>query len=38
MDPLAEPYFSLAALITIDTQLDTLNGQPLEILGSAAVP
>lgn len=33
------PDFSSAALITIDTQVDTLDGQPLEIAGtSAAVP
>jgi nicotinamidase-related amidase len=33
------PEFSSAALITIDTQLDTLDGQPLEIPGtSAALP
>ena len=39
MDPLLEPHFSKAALITIDTQLDTLDGVPLEIPGtSAAVP
>lgn len=34
-----EPDFSSAALVTIDTQVDTLDGQPLEIAGtSAAVP
>ena len=39
MNPLIEPHFPLAALVTIDTQLDTLDGQPLEIPGtSAAVP
>ncbi len=33
------PDFSSAALVTIDTQVDTLDGQPLEIPGtSAAVP
>ena len=38
MDYLA-PDFSSAALVTIDTQVDTLDGQPLEIPGtSAAVP
>ena len=39
MDPTIEPHLSSSALITIDTQLDTLDGQPLEIPGtSAAVP
>lgn len=38
MDYLA-PDFSSAALVTIDTQVDTLDGEPLEIPGtSAAVP
>ena len=33
------PQFDSAALLTIDTQVDTLDGQPLEIPGtSAAVP
>jgi nicotinamidase-related amidase len=33
------PDFSSAALVTIDTQVDTLDGQPLEVPGtSAAVP
>jgi nicotinamidase-related amidase len=33
------PAFGAAALITIDTQLDTLDGRPLEVPGtSAAVP
>jgi nicotinamidase-related amidase len=33
------PAFGAAALITIDTQVDTLDGQPLEVPGtSAAVP
>lgn len=33
------PDFSSAALVTIDTQVDTLDGQPLEVAGtSAAVP
>jgi nicotinamidase-related amidase len=33
------PTFGAAALITIDTQVDTLDGQPLEVPGtSAAVP
>ena len=31
------PDFSSVALITIDTQRDTLNGQPLEIPGTGAV-
>ena len=39
MDSLIDPHFATAGLITIDTQLDTLDGQPLEIPGtSAAVP
>jgi nicotinamidase-related amidase len=39
MDPYTKPDFSSAALITIDTQRDTLDGQPLEIPGtSAALP
>jgi nicotinamidase-related amidase len=34
-----EPHFSTAALLTIDTQVDTLDGQPLEVAGtSAALP
>ena len=32
-----EPHFSTAALLTIDTQVDTLDGQPLEISGTSAV-
>jgi nicotinamidase-related amidase len=33
------PDFSSAVLVTIDTQVDTLDGQPLEVAGtSAAVP
>src|SRR5919198_5779763 len=33
------PDFASAALVTIDTQVDTLDGEPLEIPGtSAAVP
>jgi nicotinamidase-related amidase len=39
MDPRIEPHFATAALLTIDTQIDTLDGHPLEIAGtSAAVP
>jgi nicotinamidase-related amidase len=39
MDPYTEPDLNSAALITIDTQCDTLDGQPLEIPGtSAALP
>jgi len=38
-DPAVEPRFASAALLTIDTQLDTLDGGPLEIAGtSAALP
>jgi nicotinamidase-related amidase len=39
MHALIEPHFALAALLTIDVQMDTLDGEPLEIPGtSAAVP
>jgi nicotinamidase-related amidase len=39
MNSLLEPDLSNCALITIDTQCDTLDGQPLEIPGtSAALP
>lgn len=39
MDIYTSPDFASAALITIDTQCDTLDGQPLEIAGtSAALP
>lgn len=39
MDTYTRPDFSSAALITIDTQRDTLDGRPLEIPGtSAALP
>lgn len=31
------PDFSSAALITIDTQRDTLDGQPFEIPGTSAI-
>ncbi len=37
MDPLIEAHFHTAALITIDTQFDTLDGQPLEVPGTSAV-
>jgi nicotinamidase-related amidase len=38
-DPYTEPEFGAAALITIDTQRDVLDGAPLEIPGtSAALP
>jgi nicotinamidase-related amidase len=39
MHALIEPHFESAALLTIDVQVDTLDGGPLEIPGtSAAVP
>ncbi len=39
MNNFTEPDFKSAALITIDTQRDTLDGQPLEVPGtSAALP
>src|SRR5438309_3003925 len=31
------PHFPASALVTIDTQRDTLDGQPLEIPGTSAV-
>ena len=38
-DPYIDPDFAASALITIDTQRDVLDGQPLEIPGtSAALP
>lgn len=38
-DPLLRPDFATAALITIDVQRDTLDGQPMEVPGtSAALP
>jgi nicotinamidase-related amidase len=37
MDPLLAPEHSRSALITIDVQRDTLDGQPLEIAGTSAV-
>ena len=39
MHALIEPHLASAALLTIDVQMDTLDGEPLEIPGtSAAVP
>jgi nicotinamidase-related amidase len=37
MDPHTTPDFNSVALITIDTQRDTLDGQPLEIPGTSAI-
>lgn len=37
MDSYTAPDFSSTALITIDTQHDTLDGQPLEIPGTSAI-
>jgi nicotinamidase-related amidase len=37
MDRYTTPDFSSIALITIDTQVDTLDGQPLEIAGTSAI-
>jgi nicotinamidase-related amidase len=37
MNNYIEPNFKSSALITIDTQCDTLDGQPLEIPGTTAV-
>ncbi len=37
MDKYIQPDFSSSALITIDTQKDTLDGQPLEIPGTSAI-
>ncbi len=36
-DPYTAPEFAASALITIDTQRDFLDGQPLEISGTSAV-
>jgi nicotinamidase-related amidase len=36
VDPAVAPHFSSAALLTIDTQTDTLDGEPLEIPGTTA--
>lgn len=39
MDRHIQPHFDTCALITIDTQCDTLDGQPMEVPGtSAALP
>ena len=39
MNALVEPHFDSAALLTIDVQVDTLDGGPFEVPGtSAAVP
>ena len=35
-DPYTDPDFSAAALVTIDTQRDVLDGGPLEIAGTSA--
>src|SRR6202142_3806349 len=37
MDELTTPHFASSALITIDTQVDVLDGGPLEIPGTSAV-
>ncbi len=37
MDAYTRPDFGSVALITIDTQCDTLDGQPLEIPGTSAI-
>jgi len=37
MDPYTKPQWQASVLITIDTQCDTLNGQPLEIPGTSAI-
>ena len=37
MSRYTEPKWSKSALITIDTQCDTLDGQPFEIPGTSAV-
>jgi nicotinamidase-related amidase len=37
MNKYTEPNFKSSAVITIDTQCDTLDGQPLEIPGTSAV-
>lgn len=37
MSKYTEPNFNSSAVITIDTQCDTLDGQPLEIPGTSAV-
>lgn len=37
MDPYTQPDFSSIALITIDVQRDTLDGQPFEVSGTSAI-
>lgn len=37
MTDYTSPDFSTAALITIDTQCDTLDGQPFEVAGTSAI-
>ena len=37
MDSAIAPHFATSALVTIDTQVDTLDGQPMEIPGTSAV-
>lgn len=37
MNRYTQPDFTTSALITIDTQVDTLDGQPLEIPGTSAI-
>jgi len=37
MEPATAPDWATAALLTIDTQVDTLDGQPLEIAGTSDV-
>jgi nicotinamidase-related amidase len=37
MDRYTEPDFRAAALLTIDTQRDTLDGQPFEVPGTSAI-
>jgi hypothetical protein len=36
MTSLLEPHYSCAALLTIDVQRDTLDGQPLEVSSTSA--
>jgi len=39
VDSLILPHFATSALVTIDTQVDTLDGQPMEVPGtSEAIP
>jgi nicotinamidase-related amidase len=37
MNRYTQPAFATSALITIDTQADTLEGQPFEVPGTSAV-